>query len=237
VTRVATISSLWRFPVKSMAAEPLEAGTVGFRGIAGDRRYAFVREDDRTSFPWLTGRNVPELVRHVALPADAERPDRSPITVRTPGGRELRVDDDALRVELEERHGGPLTLLQSSRSLPDAAPLSLISTATIGAIAAATGVAPDPRRFRMNLVIDVESARPYAEEEWLGRELAIGDELRIRLDEHDERCMMITIDPDTAERTPAVLREVARQRRACLGVYASTVRPGIARVGDVVRLV
>ena len=54
----------------------------------------------------------------------------------------------------------------------------------------------------------------------------------MRVDQRDERCVMVNVDPQTSERDPGVLRAIAQQREACLGVYGSTVAPGPVRVGD-----
>jgi len=67
----------------------------------------------------------------------------------------------------------------------------------------------------------------------MGCVLRIGG-LRMRVDKRDGRCAVITIDPVTAERNPAILRTVVREREGCLGVYGSTVEPGRVAVDDLV---
>ena len=56
--------------------------------------------------------------------------------------------------------------------------------------------------------------------------------MRMRVDKRDGRCAVITIDPATTERNPAILRTVAQEREGCLGVYGSTVAPGRVAVND-----
>lgn len=86
---VGRVAALWRYPVKSMAAEALERVEVGWHGIAGDRRWAFVRADqERNGFPWLTIRELPELARYQPRLADLARPDAAAVRVRTPAGAE-----------------------------------------------------------------------------------------------------------------------------------------------------
>jgi len=75
---------------------------------------------------------------------------------------------------------------------------------------------------------DRENGRP------VGRVLRLGG-LAKRVDKRDGRCVVITIDPVTTERHPAILHAVARDREGCLGVYGSTVTPGRVAVGDAVR--
>ena len=72
---------------------------------------------------------------------------------------------------------------------------------------------------------------PFSEDEWVGSVLRIGG-MRMRVDKRDGRCVVITIDPVTTERNPAILRAVARDRQNCLGVYGSTVAPGLVAVDD-----
>jgi hypothetical protein len=56
----------------------------------------------------------------------------------------------------------------------------------------------------------------------------------MRIDKRDSRCMVITIDPATSERNPAILRTVAKERQGCLGVYGSTVEAGRVALNDYV---
>jgi uncharacterized protein YcbX len=69
----------------------------------------------------------------------------------------------------------------------------------------------------------------------VGSVLRIGD-MRMRVDKRDGRCVIITIDPVTTERNPAILRTVAGDRQGCLGVYGSTVEPGRIAMNDPVRI-
>ena len=113
----------------------------------------------------------------------------------------------------------------------DSAPLSLVSAATVRALGGWVGAELDPRRFRPNLLVDTGEDEPFAEEDWIGRTLTIGA-MSMRVDRRDERCVIVNVDPDTAERDPRVLKAIAKNRDACTGVYGSTVEPGAVAVGD-----
>ena len=78
-------------------------------------------------------------------------------------------------------------------------------------------------------------AGEFPEDAWVGRVLRIGG-LRMRVDQRDQRCVMVTIDPVTLVRDPAVLRAIARERDTRFGVYGSAVEPGRVAVGDPVEL-
>jgi uncharacterized protein YcbX len=215
---------LWRYPVKSMAAEALDAVEVGWAGFAGDRRWAFVRGDiPRSGFPWMTIREDVSMLEHVPRFVDPSRPDASRTLVRTPAGEELDVVDPALAASF----GDNVRVIKQNRGAFDAMPLSLITTAGIADLSELVGYEMAVQRFRPNLLIESDAR----EDAWVGRVLRIGA-MTMRVDQRDDRCVIITIDPATLERDPAVLRALARQRENCVGVYGSTVAPGTVALGD-----
>lgn len=89
----------------------------------------------------------------------------------------------------------------------------------------------DVQRFRPNILVEAVGDTVFPEDAWVGRVLRLGG-MRMRVDKRDGRCVVITIDPVTAERNPAVLRAVANERQGCLGVYGTTVDPGSVAMGD-----
>jgi hypothetical protein len=233
MTVVGRVAALWRYPVKSMAGEELDGAEVSWHGLAGDRRWAFIRPDlPRSGFPWLTIRERPELARYRPRFTEPDRPDASPVLVRTPCGGELDVADPALAAEL----GPGVRVIKQDRGVFDTLPLSLLSTQTLAGLSRLAGVGAGlaPGRFRPNLLVDALD-RDFPEDAWVGRVLRIGG-LRMRVDKRDQRCVVVTIDPVTLDRNRAILRAIARDRGAQLGVYGSTVEPGWAAVGDKIEL-
>ena len=225
---VGRVAALWRYPVKSMAAERCDEVEVSWHGFAGDRRWAFVRSGlERSDFPWMTIRERAQMRHYRPSFADPSRPDASRTLVRTPGGHELEVVDPALAAEL----GPGVRVIKQNRGVFDAMPLSLITTQSVAALGAMVGAELDTQRFRPNLLIEAAGETPFREEAWLGSVLRIGG-MRMRVDQRDERCVIVNIDPVTTERDPAILRTLAREREACIGVYGSTVEPGSVAVGD-----
>jgi MOSC domain-containing protein len=228
MTELGRVAALWRYPVKSMGAESLDEVEVSWHGLAGDRRWAFVQEDlVRSGFPWLTIRERAEMWRYTPSFAEPDRPEASRTLVRTPAGDTLDVADPALAAEL----GGRVRLIKQNRGVFDAMPLSLITTASIAAIGAMAGTELVPDRFRPNLLIEPADDAPFQEDGWVGSVLRIGG-MSMRVDQRDSRCVLVNVDPATGTRDPAVLRAIARERDAYLGVYGSTVEPGRVAVGD-----
>jgi uncharacterized protein YcbX len=211
------VTALWRYPVKSMAGESLERVDVGWHGLEGDRRYAFIRAGvERSGFPWLTIRERSDMWHYVP------RIEGDRTLVRTPSGAELDVIDPALATELG--HGA--RVIKQDRGVFDTAPLSLLSTGSVTALREGL----DPRRFRPNILVEGSD-----EDDWVGRVLTIGG-MRMRVDQPDERCVIVNVDPDTAERDHSILRKIAQERENRFGVYGSVVTPGRISVGDPIRI-
>lgn len=237
---VGVVKELYRFPVKSMRGEALTEAFGAWHGFQGDRRYAFVRSENRSGFPWLTGREIPQIVQFTPRITDPSDIENSPVDVALPDGRILPIGSTELNQVLAEAYGKPVHLIKIERGAFDSQVMSVMSTATVAELSAMVGTAVTARRFRQNIVIEPFDEQPFVEERWLDSSLVFGDEsegLRIRLNRRIQRCVMINIDPETAEKEPAVLKTVAQSRQNCVGVYGSPERPGMVRVGDVVKLV
>ena len=226
---VGRVLALWRYPVKSMAAEALDEVEVEWHGLAGDRRWAFVRGGlERSGFPWMTIREDAAMLRHVPRFVDPSRPDASKTVVRTPGGEELDVVDPALAASL----GEGVRVIKQNRGVFDAMPLSLITTRSIAELEELVGRELHPQRFRPNLLVESDER----EDAWVGRVLRIG-ELEMRVDQRDERCVIVNVDPGSGERDPSVLKTLGRERSTCIGVYGSIVTQGRVSVGDPVSVI
>ncbi len=228
---VGRVVGLWRYPVKSMASEGLQGSDVSWHGVAGDRRWAFVRDGrERSGFPWHTIRQQPDLLRYRPWFTDPDRPDASVTMVRTPAGTDVDVADPALAAEL----GAGVRLIKQDRGIFDTMPLSLVSTQTVAGLGELVGTDLDVQRFRPNLLIDA-TQEGFPEDRWVGSVVRIGD-LRMRIDQRDKRCVVVNVDPVTQDDDARVLRAITRDRDARLGVYGSTVQPGRVAVGDAVIL-
>src|SRR6185437_11765976 len=146
-TVVGRVVSLFRYPVKSMAAQVLDEVDVSWAGLAGDRRWAFIQAGHECSgFPWLTVRELPLMWKYRPSFVDPLRPDKSPTMVRTPAGSEFDVVDPELAAEL----GPGVRVIKQERGVFDAFPLSLISTRTVADLGETVGDDLDPMRFRPN---------------------------------------------------------------------------------------
>jgi uncharacterized protein YcbX len=237
--RLGTLVELWRYPVKSMAGEELVEARVTFAGITGDRVYAFVDNNNKSDFPWMTGRQGHDLIlfkpTFLKGPAAAnEFPDAADfaIEVTTPEGDKFVMGDPNFSQFLERRFGRSLRLRFSERSMTDSKPVSVFGLGTLRGLSEETGMDLDKRRFRANFYVRWDDDAPFFEDQLVGRELQIGEAVVAQLVKKDGRCIMITLDPDTAAPSPKVLESVYHGHSGCAGVYGAVLREGIVRAGD-----
>lgn len=238
-TTIGHVEALFRYPVKSMAGESLASASLGWHGLEGDRRLAFRRVGHTGGTPWLTAGKLPALVLYAAWRSPESGADAPPTHVRTPDGELLPAFSEALAQEVGRRYGAAVEMMQISNGIFDDANLSIITSGTVNAVAAAAGQVADCRRFRPNIVVRLEQPAAFAEDAWLGGLLVIGDGddgAAVTLTSHDVRCAMINLDPDTARPAPAMLQAVVRSNQGRAGVYAGVVRTGRIAIGQPVRI-
>ncbi len=240
------ISAIFRYPVKSMAGELVDVARLSWHGIEGDRRLAFRRLADKGGFPWLSASQLPELLLYKPVRLDSNANSKNgellPTHVRTPDGKEYELRSDELRKEVSSRYGSDVEMMNLRSGIFDEASVSVISLSTVHGVARESGRGVDLcdlRRFRPNVVVETGSAVPFEEDKWVGRTLMFGEGnsgAAVRVTMRDERCVMVNLDPDTAERDAEVMKTVVRLNENYAGVYGTVVRVGELRVGQVVTL-
>jgi uncharacterized protein len=256
---IGKVDSLWRYPVKSMRGEELDEAFASYSGIYGDRVFAFRSSASHRGFPYFTTREQRRLLQYrprfrypdkAARPinlVEAESKGANPllaglaelvVDVETPDGHKLAIDEpaliDMLRADIDSKH--TLTLMQSQRAMTDCRPVSIFSLQSARQLAEETGVRVDKRRFRANIYVDLTSAEGFAENELVGRSVRIGPKAVIAILERDSRCVVITLDPDTGEQAPAILKKVAQAHDGMAGVYGAVLVEGMLHKGDPVEL-
>jgi len=255
MSMVGRVDSLWRYPVKSMRGEELDEAFAGYSGIYGDRVFAFKSSANHKGFPYFTAREQRKLLQYrprfrypekAARPinlAEAETRGANPlladlaelvVDVKTPDGKTLAIDDpaliEALRADIDQKH--QVTLMQSQRAMTDCRPVSLFSLQSAQQLADETGTQVDKRRFRANVYVDLTSANGFGENELVGKSVRIGQKVVIAILERDPRCVIITLDPDTGEQAPAILKKVGQAHDGMAGVYGAVVVEGLLHKGD-----
>lgn len=236
---IGRVEAIFRYPVKSMAGEKLDAADLGWHGLEGDRRFALRRMDDRGEFPWLSASRLPDLLLFSPRRLEGGAPGEVATHVRTPGGEEPGVLSEELAREISRRLGAPVQMMRLKHGIFDDACLSVIATGTVEEIARLSGRSPDVRRFRPNVVVRPLRSAPFQEDAWVGGVLSFGEEdgaPAVAVTSRDLRCSMVNLDPDSASPAPEVMKAVVRANGNHAGIYAAVTRIGRLAVGQAVRL-
>jgi uncharacterized protein YcbX len=202
---VGTVASIWRYPVKSLRPEPMDAAEVELSGVSGDRTAAYhVRTPDHPR-----AGKVFRGKEHATLH----------LTSSDAAVRAIAVD---ARVDVE--------LLDGERFF-DAAPISILVDRWLEALSSHVGYAVEAQRFRPNFAI---AASPdFLGDEWAldGRTLTLGSTV-LRVRKPIERCVVPTYDLRGGASDPRILRYIGTERDNRMGIYCDVVTPGIVRTGD-----
>jgi uncharacterized protein YcbX len=269
---IGQVRVLRRFPVKSMQGEHVGAALVTPLGVLGDRAWALVDSETREVVTGKTPELGPRLLASRASFVTEPQPDAPlpAVVIELPDGRRVRTDEGDADAVLAASFGRPVRLVTAAppdsalvanrtdfvaaaglpdevgpRSLLDALPVSVVTTATLDQLGAARPATSfDERRFRMNVVVATASSG-FAENAWPGHVLALGDVVLLQVAMPTPRCVLTTMAVEELPRDPAVLRTVAQhnsvpvagRRLPCVGAYCSVQNAGEIRIDDAVRLV
>jgi uncharacterized protein len=260
MSTIGVIESIWRYPVKSMRGEQLDQVFVAFAGVMGDRVYGIVRGGN-PGFPWHTSRQQAALLQYqpryknysaTLKPEELEAaqnlgpgvnplyPDTEQfaVEVATPDGAVYDLDSAEFLEHLKTQTGDDtLRLHFTQRSQYDCRPLSLFSLQTRDLLTEELGMEIDKRRFRANFYVKWNNNKPPVyEKELVGSRLKIGEMLEMAVLERDPRCKVITLDPDTSEADPRIIKHVAQAHEGYAGVYGAVLVEGVVQAGDRVEL-
>lgn len=254
------VASLWRYPVKSMQGEELNAAEVTAAGLLGDRRFAVVDTMTGKVAGAKNPRKWPGFFSfrsaYVAPPAGGA--DLPAVRITMPDGASATSTDAALPKLLSAALGREVALsagLAAARAedledasdevvtweMPpgtffDSAPVHLVTTATLDRLRLLNPAGRfEPRRFRPNIIITTPpEAAGFVENDWVGHEIAIGAQVRLRVTMTTGRCVMTTLPQGDLPHDRGILRTAAQHNDAQVGVYAEVMAGGRVMRGDAV---
>jgi uncharacterized protein YcbX len=269
--RCGSVTGLWRYPVKSMMGEELNATEITKYGLIGDRKFAVV---DPVTGKVAGAKNPRKWGNFFEFRAAyAEPPSAgakvSAIRLTLPDGTTVTSDQPDLAQVLSKALGREVTLAEAPGAragsaataeeywpdmegldyrdtvtdweLPpgtffDLAIVHLLSTATIDRLRALYPPGRfEARRFRPNIVVATgPDQQGFVENDWIGHEVAIGDEVRLQVTGPCQRCVMTTLAQGDLPKDPGILRTAAQHNGVNVGVYADVIAGGTVRRGDAV---
>jgi uncharacterized protein YcbX len=252
--RVAWISYC---PVKGLAIRQVDHCELTEAGVAGDREFFLVDENDRLVNAKGLGVLQQIIPRHdrEAGVLTLEFPDGATVSQKVSFNGSLRagfwketldvrVVDGPWSKALSDFAGRNLRLVRASAPAPDrsrSGAATILGTGSLRAIARILGVDEvDARRFRMNF--GIEGLGEHEEDEWLGRPVRLGEAVVVPQG-NVGRCAVTTQNADTGAPDLDTLKALAAYRRVVeateplpFGIYAAVAQPGRVRVGDTAEL-
>ena len=257
---VGRVIALRRYPIKSMAGEELVRCEVTERGLLGDRGYAIVDLATGHVGSAKNPRAWPDLLSYRANYTEppqvgAELP---PVRITLPDGQVLESEASE---RLSDLFGKPIKLSRRPPEQPkleqfwpevdgapesvteermpagtffDLATVNLLTTTTLARLGTTYPTGDfSLARFRPNILVEPINASGHeSESSWIGKILAIGDSLRLKIDARCTRCVMTTLGQPGLTNDAGILRTLVRVNEGCAGLNVSVVRSGLIRVGD-----
>jgi uncharacterized protein YcbX len=202
---IGRVANLWRYPVKSLAAEALQTTAVDSGGFAGDRSMALIVTSPGNA---RTGKPFRGKEHHLLH------------TVATPDAAQAL--GAAAGVALQRVAGDHFF---------DAQPLSLIFDTWLHDVEELVGRSLDPLRYRPNIFACATADFADREAALVGASVDVGD-VALRVVATIGRCVTTTYDIASGASDPAILREVAQRRKNIVGVYCTVERTGTIAPGD-----
>jgi uncharacterized protein YcbX len=244
----ARVTALWRYPIKGIGAEPLQAVTLTpDRPLPGDRAWAVHHAGApagtsgwRPCREFLRGASAPKLMQVMA-----ETGADGAITLRHRDLPDLTVDPamtpqtllDWVAPLWPEDRPAPARVTRAPEAGMSDAPfpsVSILNMASLRALSQRLGRDLDPRRFRGNIWLD--GLAPWEEFDLVGREITIGT-ARLKVEDRITRCRATEANPDTGQRDAATLRMLEDGwGHQDFGVYARVIQAGNIGIDDLAKV-
>ena len=259
-----TIASLWRYPIKSMLGEELRSTSVTEKGIQGDRSSALVDVETGKIVSAKNPRRWPNMFSfhsrfeditnsndlHITLPNGS--------TVKSTASNANSILSDAVgkkvrfisqvpdEPQLEEYwpdideldHRDVVTAEDMPKgTFYDIANIHLLTTSTLDEL---RRLYPEgrfeARRFRPNIIVQSDQAG-FVESGWVGKTVIIGDEVKLKITDHCQRCVMTTLSQGDLPKDTNILKTAAQHNEVHVGVYAEVIEGGTIKFDDPVSIV
>ncbi|MED4403549.1 MOSC domain-containing protein [Metabacillus fastidiosus] len=266
---IPLVSSLWRYPVKSMMGEEMNACYMTEKGLLGDRAFGVIDIETGKLANAKNPLKWPNMFQYRAAfvkPPHVDEPI-PPVRITFPNGQMILSTDndkDVLLTETFNRNvklsipstedvefegyipeeltevenpGSIFTRESPKGTFYDIGIVHLITTATIDRLREINPSSRiEARRFRPNIIIDVPNGEGFIENEWVGKTLAIGDEVELKIMQNTKRCIMTTLAQGDLPKDTNVLKSIVKHNEGSFGVYASVIKKGEIKIGDQIKL-
>jgi len=248
--KLNSIASLWRFPIKSFGGEKLEKAHLTMNGILGDRAFALIDEETGKVVNAKNYKQFPEvLMCHAAFVEPPQMGKKlPPVMITLSDGIVVKSDSENVNRILSDFLGRVVSIIpvkEDDKSIHKNS-ISLITTSTLNKLRELSpGSDSDERRFRMNLLVETHDPG-FVEDSWVGKEVSIGDKIRLKITKPDPRCVIITLPQEGLPMDNQILKTIFEHNiiyvagkgdRPCAGVYADIRDNGMIKSNDTVAVI
>jgi uncharacterized protein YcbX len=261
---VGAVTSLHRYPVKSMLGEDLPSAAIDARGVAGDRAYAVIDPAENRVGSAKIPKKWARLYEFTSAYPEASDGNLPPPLITFPDGETRPADAPDIESRLSDALGKPVRFVSQkpedlkleavkpgldavelavTMDFPlvnpffDLASLHIVTTSTLDQFRSLyPGGDYDSRRFRPNLVLDTGGETGFVEQSWIGKTIAVGPEVRLRIFMQTHRCAATTLAHHGLPNDAEILRTANKHNDGNVGVYATVEQPGTVSLGDSVDL-
>src|ERR1700683_887506 len=267
--QAGSLASLYRYPVKSMMGEELNAAKLTPCGLQGDRSFALCDVQTKKIVSAKNPKKWPGLfsfrASYVNPPGDQATLPAARVTL--PDGRTCMTSSTGFAQMVSSALGREVTLLWAApegaqleeywpdmeglahrdhvteENMPagtffDLSVLHILTTSTIDKYRALYPAGRfEPRRFRPNLIINTAGQEGFVENDWHGKTLSIGSEVKIKVTGPCPRCVMTTLAQGDLPKDPGILKTAAQHNEVRIGIYAEVIQSGMVKIGDKVSII
>ena len=232
---VGQLVALRRFPIEPLGGETPNEVAVRETGAVGDRAFELAESPEGAPLSWRT---APELLLYSArfvedlVVDDLENRAR----VRLPGGREFAMADPEWLMDVSRRLGRTVVLRPVARDAAGSGVLHLVSRATLRFVDRVYGTAVEPRFQRANFVVDLTGGKAFEEDEWIGRQLRVGDTL-CEVVGPSRECVAIASGAEKPAGDMAMVDGLLKVRGGVVGLEVHVAKGHRVRVADPVSIV
>ena len=232
---VGQLVGLRRFPIEPLSGEAPNEIAVRADGAVGDRVYEVADERDGQALTW---QSAPDALLYEARFLEALVVDdlEAWTRVRVPDGREFEMRDPEWLADLGRRLGRPVSLRRAAESGPERGLMHLISRPTIRFVERVYGASIEPAWLRANFVIDLSGGKAFEEDEWIGRQIRIGDTL-CEVVGGSAECLAVSFRPPNAAGDATMVEGLLKVRAGMMGLKVRATKGQRIRVADPISLV
>lgn len=258
-----TVVSLWRYPVKSMMGEELRATNINEKGILGDRAFALVDLETKKIVSAKNPRRWPDMFAFYSRYEDLSR--SGDIRITLPDGSSVNSSDADVNAKLSAALNKDVKLISqvpddpqleeywpdieeldnrdvvTDEDMPkgtffDLATVHLLTTSTLDELRRLYPQGRfESRRFRPNVILNADQPG-FAENNWIGKTVSLGDSVTLKITGPCPRCVMTTLPQGDLPKDNKILIMAARHNNAHVGVYADVIKGGTVRCNDELRV-